>query len=100
MLSKCLNPRCSATFQYLGQGRLFRVDFAEAGRKHALANDLVAVVRNKTYPMEHFWLCERCAATMTVERGGAGEVHLISRGGVDGRISNQHAARDIKYHLI
>ncbi len=78
MLSKCLNPRCSATFQYLGQGRLFRVDFAEAGRKPALtAGEVVAVIRSKTYPAEHFWLCERCAGTMTIESGGAGEVHLI-----------------------
>lgn len=81
MLSKCLNPRCFATFQYLGQGRLYRVDFAEAGRKRALAeNDVITSVCNKTYPMEHFWLCERCAATMTVEPGGAGDVYLISRG--------------------
>jgi hypothetical protein len=27
--------------------------------------------------MEHFWLCERCAATMTIELSNSGEVHLV-----------------------
>jgi len=27
--------------------------------------------------MEHFWLCERCAAAMTIEFGDAGEVYLV-----------------------
>jgi hypothetical protein len=29
------------------------------------------------HPMEHFWLCERCAATMTIELSNSGEVHLV-----------------------
>lgn len=78
MLSKCLNPDCSANFQYFGQGRLFRIDFAEACRKHALAGkEIIASVRCKVHPTEHFWLCERCAATMTVELSSSGEVHLL-----------------------
>lgn len=80
MLSKCLNPHCSESFQYLGQGRLFRIDFSEADRKHATAtmgNEIVAYVRRKAHPMEHFWLCERCAATMTIELSSATEVRLV-----------------------
>ncbi len=78
MLSKCLNSRCSATFQYFGQGRLFRVDFADAGRKRASSGkDTVAPIRSKACPIEHFWLCEACAATMTLALSEGGEVCLI-----------------------
>ena len=78
MLSKCLNPRCSATFRYLRQGRLFRIDFSEANRKSALAaGGIVSCTRGKPYPIEHFWLCANCAATMTVALGEAGLVRLV-----------------------
>ena len=33
MLSKCLNPQCTAKFRYLGEGRLFRIDFSEVKRR-------------------------------------------------------------------
>ncbi len=78
MLSKCLNSRCSATFQYFGQGRLFRVDFVDAGRKRARAGGETAfAVRTKACPVEHFWLCQDCAATLTIELSDGGEVRLI-----------------------
>jgi hypothetical protein len=74
MLSKCLNPHCSAKFRYLGQGRLFRVDFTEAGRKTASNGQSTG---GKAPPIEHFWLCESCAATMTLELGGDGAVRAV-----------------------
>jgi hypothetical protein len=78
MLSKCLNPHCSATFHHMGQGRLFRIDFAEAGRKSALAGkEIVTSIRSKRCPIEHFWLCEQCATTMTIALSDAGEIHLV-----------------------
>jgi len=33
--------------------------------------------RSKTYPIEHFWLCEECACVMALEIGDAGEVRLV-----------------------
>lgn len=78
MLSKCLNSHCSATFHYLGQGRLFRVDFSEPGKKRAMAGKPVIVSKHsKTNPIEHFWLCESCATKMTVELSDSGEVRLV-----------------------
>lgn len=79
MLSKCLNPGCSETFQYMGQGRLFRIDFAEVGRRRTVSGtkEVIAAVPVKARPMEHFWLCESCAAAMTIEFGDSGEVHLV-----------------------
>jgi hypothetical protein len=83
MLSKCFNPQCSATFHRMGQGRLFRMDFTEAARKSALPGrghadqEVVAALRCKSHPVEHFWLCENCAATMTIALSKAGEVEMI-----------------------
>jgi hypothetical protein len=78
MLSKCLNPHCFKTFHYFGEGRLFRVDFSEAGRKRALeGKPVVTSIRSKSNPIEHFWLCEICSTTLTLEFGEAGEVHLV-----------------------
>ena len=78
MLSKCLNSQCSATFQYLGQGRLFRVDFADARKHRALAGkETVSSIRSKACPIEHFWLCNDCSATLTIELSEVGEVRLV-----------------------
>jgi hypothetical protein len=78
MLSKCLNPCCSATFQYLRQGRLFRIDFTEADRRSARSGQqIVDSQRGNARPSEHFWLCEKCAATMTIAVNGIGEVRLV-----------------------
>jgi hypothetical protein len=77
MLSKCLNPRCTARFRYLGEGRLFRVDFSEASRKKkALFGGPLKLDRER--PIEHFWLCENCAPKMTLQLTEQGDVRLIS----------------------
>ena len=54
MLSKCLNPTCSATFRYLSDGRVFHLEIPRLGDK--------ASSRRR----EYFWLCERCCASYTV----------------------------------
>lgn len=78
MVSKCLNSRCSATFRYLGKGKLYCVDFADLGRRNALAGrKTVTSIRSKAWPVEYFWLCESCAATMTIEFSDAGELQLV-----------------------
>ncbi len=38
---------------------------------------LVASIRSKANPIEHFWLCKKCATKMTVELSDAGEVRLV-----------------------
>jgi hypothetical protein len=78
MVSKCLNSYCSATFRYMGQGRLFRVDFADLARQGLLADKKVVIsIRSKAQPVEHFWLCEKCSTTMTIKLSEAGEVQLV-----------------------
>jgi hypothetical protein len=78
MVSKCLNSQCSAAFKYFGRGRLFRIDYREAERKSVLTGKKVVVsIRSKINSIEHFWLCEKCATTMTIELSDAGEVRLV-----------------------
>ncbi|HKC72332.1 MAG TPA: hypothetical protein VKB60_11945 [Terriglobales bacterium] len=58
MLAKCANPACSAPFRYLHEGKLFRLDLG-AGPPSGDTR----IPRQ----LQYFWLCERCARTMTLE---------------------------------
>lgn len=60
MLSKCANPACSNHFLYLHQGKLFRLD--------AEALQVTADPDFREHPphVEFFWLCDDCAANMTL----------------------------------
>jgi hypothetical protein len=57
VLSKCANPACLARFHYLHEGRIFNI---ETGAVSSDGNGSPA------RRIEHFWLCERCAQTLTV----------------------------------
>jgi hypothetical protein len=56
VLSKCANPTCLARFHYLHQGRIFNIEMGTASSNRI----------SGTRRIEHFWLCERCAQTLTV----------------------------------
>lgn len=60
MLSKCANPACSNIFLYLHQGKLFRLD------TDTLQLEGDSSSRQPRARMEFFWLCDNCAAQMTV----------------------------------
>ena len=61
MLAKCANPTCSAPFRYLHEGKLFRLD---PGAGPPSPEGRVA------RQLQYFWLCDRCARTMTLEMHG------------------------------
>jgi hypothetical protein len=61
MVSKCANPSCSAVFRYWHQGKLYRV---ENGPK---PGDTASDHSGGSRRLEFFWLCDSCAAQMTVE---------------------------------
>lgn len=73
MLSKCANPKCSHLFHYLHEGKLFRLD-ASTGRV-----GLYSDYKESGSRVEFFWLCDDCAADMTVvfTRGKGVEVKLF-----------------------
>jgi len=62
MLSKCVNPNCSAPFHYLRDGKLFRWDGI------GITHHLEALSHNNkpNRKVEFFWLCESCASRLTV----------------------------------
>jgi len=60
MISKCMNPSCSAPFRHLADGRLFQ-----------LQNDAPAT---GSKVIEYFWLCGRCSAVMTLRIARDGKV--------------------------
>ena len=62
MISKCANPECSTPFRYLRDGKLFRVDCDELNGAPPIPNDSDKL----WHRVEHFWLCGRCAASMTL----------------------------------
>jgi len=63
MVSKCSNPRCSASFLYLHTGRLFRLDsvLTKGG------GDWNA---HRPKKVEFFWLCDSCAPKFTLVNNG------------------------------
>jgi hypothetical protein len=63
MLSKCANPKCSAAFRYLHDGKLFRMEVPAA---LASANQSRARVKKPPQRTEFFWLCGKCSGQMTL----------------------------------
>jgi len=62
MLGKCTNPSCTASFRYLQDGVLFRLEVDPALR-----------LPNPKQP-EYYWLCHSCASAMTLRLGPEGKV--------------------------
>jgi hypothetical protein len=62
MISKCANPECSAPFRYHREGKLFRVDVDQLESRPAGPDDS----DKAWHRVEHFWLCGRCASSMTL----------------------------------
>jgi hypothetical protein len=63
MLSKCVNPNCSAPFLYFRDGKLFRWDGLGVTDHPQLPTVSIGKPIRKA---EFFWLCGSCAAHMTV----------------------------------
>jgi hypothetical protein len=57
MFLKCANPECQASFDDYRQGRLFRFHRSHP-KGRAPAN---------THFVQHFWLCNSCSETYTLE---------------------------------
>jgi len=62
MLSKCANPGCPASFLYLHEGKLFRLDSSA----EIVIRIPVSEVTRPSRRFEFFWLCNQCAAGLTL----------------------------------
>jgi hypothetical protein len=69
MVSKCANPSCDTPFRYFRGGMLFVFEPHERS-----SSDLILSI-------EHFWLCECCAPSMTlvVDAGGHPRLEPVQR---------------------
>ncbi len=56
MLSRCLNPACSATFRYLYEGRIFTIERVVPGEGGS----------EPQRDLEHYWLCADCCRSLKV----------------------------------
>jgi hypothetical protein len=68
MLSKCANPKCSAQFRHLSEGKLFHVRTGPCPPEH-----------EGSVTIERFWLCAECAKTMTVVSAPNGGILVIAQ---------------------
>jgi len=70
MLSQCANPSCCKPFLKLREGKLFLV---ETDRITKTAGPPFIRAKQTQRLVEHYWLCDECAATWTLifdrERG-------------------------------
>ena len=66
MLDKCSNPTCRASFRYLNDGLLFRIESDTAKRETLLKK------------LEYFWLCNRCALGMSLRLANDATVQMIA----------------------
>jgi hypothetical protein len=67
MISKCANPKCSAVFRYLHEGKLFEFE------RRSLQELSIAVLSGNRdekplHEIECFWLCDSCASAMALVR--------------------------------
>jgi hypothetical protein len=73
MLSKCANPGCSAAFLYLHEGKLFRLDTSV----EILAQTPVREMTKPSRHIEFFWLCDPCAAELTLGYNKATGIRVV-----------------------
>ena len=63
MVTKCANPLCANQFHYLRDGRLFIVEVEEGAGLPVPGPHLAG---KKARRIEHYWLCDECAPTLTL----------------------------------
>ena len=69
MLSRCANDRCCKPFLKLREGKLFLVE-TERVRKPGVSSPPFVRARKQQRVVEHYWLCDGCAAQWTLVYDG------------------------------
>jgi hypothetical protein len=67
VISKCANPKCSAVFRYLHEGKLFEFEVRSLDDLSLEARSVNGHAK-PSQEVECFWLCDSCASTMTLVR--------------------------------
>ena len=66
MLSQCANPQCRKSFLRLGEGKLFLVETGRVTGPGESAAPPFVRARKLQRCVEHYWLCDVCAAEWTL----------------------------------
>ncbi len=66
MLSQCANSRCSKPFLRLREGKLFLVETNRLTKPGQSVSPPFVRARQQQRQVEHYWLCDDCAAEWTL----------------------------------
>ncbi len=77
MLSCCANPQCGRPFLRLREGKLFLVETERVGNGDGDVSSATNRSRKQQRAVEHFWLCDVCAARWTLSYKQGQGVTLI-----------------------
>lgn len=66
MLSRCANPQCSKPFLKLRDGKLFLVETSRLTKPGESVSPPFVRARQQQRQVEHYWLCDDCAAQWTL----------------------------------
>jgi len=88
MITKCANELCGEPFLFFRGGKLFIVDVRSGPQPGG-----PGTADQASQKLEHFWLCEHCAATMTVVVGQGSTPRVILVACEDGRSTRRRSPR-------
>jgi len=66
MLSRCANSQCSKPFLRLREGKLFLVETERLTKPGEPPSPPFVRARQQQRQVEHYWLCDECAAHWTL----------------------------------
>lgn len=66
MLSRCANDQCAKPFLKLRDGKLFLVETERLKKPGESASPPFVRARQQRRHVEHYWLCDDCAARWTL----------------------------------
>ena len=77
MVSNCANPACATPLRYLRDGRLFQFEIKAVAVPGVNGDEASAPKRKTSRQVWHYWLCGRCAASVTLKFDGQHGLRLI-----------------------
>jgi hypothetical protein len=77
MLSRCANSKCGKPFLKLREGKLFLVETERVPKPGEPAAPPFVRARQQQRCVEHYWLCDDCAAEWTLVYDRANGIALI-----------------------
>jgi len=95
MLSQCANPQCRKPFLRLGEGKLFLVETGRVTGPGESAVPPFVRARKLQRRVEHYWLCDECAAQWTLVSDRENGVALVARRPVASVHPEVNAAREV-----